>query len=97
MAGTDYSISYNEDDWFLEDGFWYCVSPITSGTSPVLIKECTPVSGRTPEGYSLSVEILAQTVQALGSTDGTDIPAAQNAWGVTVSEGKLVPKPIPVP
>lgn len=90
-----YDIEYNDSEWFEHDGFWYCKSMVTSGESPVLIKRCNPLAGHTPEGYGLNVEIVAQTIQALGTTDvdeshPKEIPAVQDAWGVYVgTDGKL--------
>ena len=93
VAGTDYEISFNESQWFLQDDFWYCTDPVNAGNSPVLITTCTPKDGRAPDGYTLNVEIMTQTIQALGTTDTGNTPAATNAWGVTVSDGKLKKNP----
>ena len=92
-AGVHYTISYNDKDWFFQDGFWYCTESVASGNTPVLITTCTPKDGQAPDGYTLNVEIMTQTIQALGTTDAGDIPAATNAWGVTVSDGKLKKNP----
>ena len=88
---TDYTVSYNKTDWFEKDGFWYCKAPLNSGKTPVLIQSCAPVEGKAPEGYSLNVEIIAQTVQALGTTDTDGTPAVTDAWGVAVTNGQLSP------
>lgn len=96
IAGTDYSIDYNEDDWFKAgDGFYYHRAPVaydgkddTSKLTKNLINSCTPISGRTPTGYGLNVEIIAQTIQAVGTTDAGDIRAVTAAWGVSVNESE---------
>lgn len=89
----DYTIDLNIEDgegepepWFLHtDGYYYCKSPVQSGNAtPVLITTCAPVEGKTPEGYGLNVEIIAQAVQAKGTTDVGGTPAVTDAWGVTV-------------
>jgi hypothetical protein len=36
-----------------------------------------------PEGYVLNVEIVAQTIQAIGSTDADNVLAVVDAWGVS--------------
>ena len=90
-AGVDYTISYNDTNWFLKDGFWYCRESVASGNTPVLITTCSPIAGKAPDGYSLNVEIMTQTIQALGTTDADGTLAVTDAWGVTVSGGKLVP------
>ncbi len=93
VAGTDYTITLNTTDWFLKDGYYYHKAPVVSeGSTSVLVSECVKTStSNAPEGYFLSVEILAQTIQAIGTTDEDDnILAVTNAWGVTVdSNGNL--------
>ena len=91
--GVDYTISYNDTYWFLKDGFWYCTESVASGNSPVLIYTCAPVDDKAPDGYALNVEIITQTIQALGTTDIGDTPAVTDAWGVAVSDGKLKKNP----
>lgn len=102
VEGIDYVISLNTADWFEKDGFYYCKSPViktneNNGSSPVLI-ECVELKDGAvkPDGYTLNVEIIAQTIQAAGKTDesgGVEIPAVTDAWEITVSEGKLDPNP----
>lgn len=88
--GNDYVLNlnlgkgweYNEDD-----GFYYYTLPVKSGeTTSVLITSCERLETAQPpeEGYVLSVEIIAQTVQAVGYKDEPDdeIPAYQDAWSI---------------
>ena len=91
LKDTDYTIEYAESGWFQKGEFWYCESPVTSGKTPVLIKTCSPVPDKTPAGYGLNVEIIAQTIQARGTTDTGNVPAVTDAWKVSVSGGKLIP------
>lgn len=94
VSPTDYTITLNDTNWFLHtDGYYYCKSPVQSGNAtPVLITTCAPVEGKTPEGYGLNVEIIAQAVQAKGTTDDDGTPAVTDAWGVTVGgNGDLTP------
>ena len=94
VSPTDYTITLNDTNWFLHtDGYYYCKSPVKSGeATPVLITTCAPVEGKTPEGYGLNVEIIAQAVQAKGTTDVGGTPAVTDAWGVTFdSNGNLTP------
>lgn len=89
-AGTDYTINYNTTDWFQgTDGFWYHKAAVASAeNTTVLINSCTAVEEKTPEGYGLNVEIIAQTIQAIGTTDAGETPAVTDAWGVYVDENK---------
>lgn len=94
VEGTDYVIDLNATDWFEEGGFYYCISPVNSGNnSPVLIKSVQMKSGVTaPSGYGLNVEIISQTIQAVGETDSGSVPAVTDAWNVDVdANGHLKP------
>ena len=74
---TDYTITFNSNnDWFEgNDGFWYHLTEIApcihvgdqehnGCITSVLINSCSPVDGKAPEGYSLSVEIVASAIQS---------------------------------
>ena len=87
VKDVDYTIDFNTTGWqMLEDGYYYCTSPVASGkTTDVLIKNCALIEGGgtdVPDGYVLNVEIIVQTVQAIGSTDNGNTPAWQDAWGI---------------
>ncbi len=88
---TDYTLVYNTDDWRYDSagGYYYCTTPVESGAlSPAFIDadedQMLKQIKAGPEGYTLHVEILAQTIQAVGMTDvGTPVePAIYDAWGV---------------
>ena len=51
--------------------------------TPILIKSCKPNDGRNPEGYALSVEILADAIQS------EPAKAVKEAWGMTVQNGRI--------
>lgn len=95
VEGTDYEITLNtgdwfEKDWFEKDGFYYLKEPIIGGKTAVLIEELRELKDAPKDGYKLHVEIISQTIQALGSTDGGGTPAVTDAWGVSVdSSGNL--------
>jgi hypothetical protein len=78
----DYSIKLGDGWKEGDDGYYYCKSPVQAGKlSPVLIDSCSPVDGKAPEGYNLQVTILAEAIQAVGTTaDGTS--AMESAWDV---------------
>jgi len=90
-AGTDYTLDINPDAWVLgSDGFYYHKAPVnTAGETAVLITRCAPLDGKTPQGYGLNVEIVTQTVQALGTTDEGGKTPVEDAWGVTLVDGKI--------
>ena len=90
VVGTDYSITLNvgsDKPWFsYTDGFYYYRSMISQGSTEELIVNCKQLLDAPETGYSLHVEILAQTIQALGTTDSGNIPAVTDAWGVKVKQ-----------
>ena len=68
VDGTDYDLTINTDAW-TENGIYYYYKDILNpgDTTPILIKSCEPVEGKTPAGYGLHVAIAAQGVQAEGT------------------------------
>lgn len=101
VLGTDYTLDLNTDAWFEHGGFYYHKAMVNSnGSTAVLITECKLKDGATiPDDYHLSVKIVAQTIQALGTTDVADepytdgIPAVQDAWGIQVGADKKLIDP----
>lgn len=87
----DYVIDLNlkNDGWKYDnkDGFYYYTKPVDSGESTaILINSCTLSEyADPPAGYTLSVEIITQTVQAVGWTDDNTSQAYQDAWGEHIS------------
>ena len=71
--------------WTEIDGFYYYTSPVvadgTTTTAPATVNcfDAAPSSA-----YSLSIEIVAEAIQAEGTLDSNDsITAVYDAWGVT--------------
>ncbi len=88
VEGTDYTITWNlypqENDskWidYLDGRYYIYTDPVAAGDSTgVLFTNCQPVTGKAPEGYHLSVEIVADCIQAYPAS------AIQEAWGITVN------------
>lgn len=77
--GIDYTLYLNSTDWEKgSDGFYYFKKPVKSGgETSVLIESCEQIKEAPTDGYTLSVEIIAQTVQAIGTTDD---PSEKEAW-----------------
>lgn len=93
VKDKDYTLKINESKWEQKsDGYYYYKDPVPSNgvTDTSLITECKPISNA-PDGYALSVNVIAQTVQAVGHTDedskGTPtITALEDAWGVALGQ-----------
>ena len=94
---SDYSLTLNTTDWFEEGGFYYLYYKMVDGVSgypntAVLIQECYQTAEPPVPGYTLHVEIVAQTIQAVGTTDVGDVPAVTDAWKIPVNpeNGNLI-------
>ena len=89
VENVDYTMTLNEDGGWVKIGdYYYYTKPVASGKeTTVLIKTCTQDKEGPEEGYTLSVDIIAQTVQAVGYTDDTSTPAYQDAWGISQAWG----------
>lgn len=85
VAGTDYTMDIATDGWVLKDGYYYCTSPVAVGdTTGTLINKCVvSATAEKPNGYDLSVEIIAEAIQSQPDR------AVEDAWDVTVSDGTL--------
>ena len=85
QQGVDYNISVNlEQDWVYYNGYYYYTAPVAPRASTgVLINLCTPVAERTPEGYTLSVNVLASAIQSVPAE------AVGQAWGVSIAPGSV--------
>lgn len=78
VAGTDYTIiGLPGDGWTLSNG-WYvynkAVPPVDDletkdvyeNRTGYLFTSCAPVAGKTPDGYHLVVDVIAEAIQAEG-------------------------------
>lgn len=81
----DYTIGLNPDGgWYHFNGYYYYTYPVASGASTgVLIDECASVAGKAPEGYTLSVNVLASAIQSVPAE------AVGQAWGVSIAPGSV--------
>lgn len=85
VEGTDYKITWTKKDWVkFGEYYYYTKSVPADGVTGVLFTDCKPIEETAPaDGYSLSVEIIAQSIQAKPDN------AIQEAWGVTISDGNV--------
>lgn len=74
VAGTDYTISYGTGWTLGSDGFWYYNEVVAAGESTAVLIESCEYTANAPDGYTLSVEIIADAIQE---------SAVYEAWGVT--------------
>lgn len=80
VKDKDYTIAFNETNWVHRDDYWYCKTAIgVKEFTPALISNCAKIeTAEVPEGYDLSVEILADAIQSEPAS------AVKEAWNVTV-------------
>jgi hypothetical protein len=83
--GVDYTVTYNLNNWLKDgNGFYYHITKVApEDTTAVFIEQISSVS--VPNGYRLKVQVIASAIQA------DPVNAVQEAWGVTVTDGLLVP------
>lgn len=78
VKDVDYEMEMGLTDWTQKDGYYYynkAVAP--GGTTSVLIQECKVVAGKAPDGYDLSVEIIADAIQSKPDN------VVKDMWGFT--------------
>jgi len=97
VEAGDYTITWPENfNWEKNaDGYYYYLEivpvddPATENVdeslTDILISSIVPVEGAAPAGYTLSVEIIADAVQADG-VNGDGVKAVVDAWGVDPEE-----------
>ena len=99
MEGIDYelypdstsqTIGYNTTEWAkIGDYYYYKGKVAPDGETGILFTNCKVKEGVTPpEDYTLSVEILAQSIQA-----GTSDEAIKQAWKVDPISWTAIPQP----
>lgn len=87
LKDTDYSITFAKNTNWIQgaDGYYYYKLPVApQGSTEVLIDECKLQNNASvPDGYHLSVEIVASAIQSVPET------VVQSMWHVTVENGKI--------
>lgn len=85
LKGTDYSITLAENTKWIQgaDGYYYYQLPVKpQDSTKVLIEECKLLKDASvPDGYHLSVEIVASAIQSAPDS------VVQSMWHVTVENG----------
>lgn len=91
VKDTDYTMTMpNNTKWFKSGDYYYYPDAVPSGASTgMLIKECKLIGTPPADGYSLSVEIIAEAIQSLPATTVASVwPVTVNADGtLTVTAG----------
>ena len=97
--GTDYTMIIGEGWTLGTDGYYYHKGAVEAGRSTeVLITEAKPLKNAPEDGYYLSIEILAQGIQADGIMSDNVTTPVENAWekdgfNITVNDDKTLTVP----
>lgn len=87
VKDKDYSITFAKNTNWIKgaDGYYYYKLPVApQGSTGVLIEECKLQNNASvPDGYHLSVEIVASAIQSAPDS------VVQSMWHVTVENGKI--------
>lgn len=87
VKDTDYSIKLADNTNWIQgaDGYYYYKLPVDpQDSTEVLIEECKLQNNASvPDGYHLSVEIVASAIQSVPDS------VVQSMWHVTVADGKI--------
>jgi len=89
------TIGYNTTEWAkIGDYYYYKGKVAPDGETGILFTNCKVKEGVTPpEGYTLSVEILAQSIQADGVDSNNKTPV-ELAWGEAAANAVgAIPQP----
>lgn len=85
LKDKDYSITFAKNTNWIQgaDGYYYYQLPVDpQGSTEVLIEECKLLNyASVPDGYHLSVEIVASAIQS------APYSVVQSMWHVTVANG----------
>lgn len=85
LKDADYSITFAQNTKWIQgaDGYYYYQLPVNpQGSTEVLIEECKlQENASVPDGYHLSVEIVASAIQSAPDS------VVQDMWHVTVANG----------
>ncbi|MBO5323630.1 MAG: hypothetical protein J6A88_05980 [Oscillospiraceae bacterium] len=81
-TGADVTLSVNETDWtVMDDGYLYYTRPVAPDQNTNDLITAITLNVAPPDGYRLSVEVVAEAIQAEGVTSDSGLQAILDAWG----------------
>ena len=79
ILGTDYTVTLGSDKWQQgSDGFYYYKDELVPDASTDVLFESVSVIGESPDGYALTLHLIATAIQSAPARVVTEV------WGVTV-------------
>ena len=87
-TADEYSLGINTDDWYYDSGLdiYYYKESVPSFQMTEALVESITVKGAVPAGYKLTVEVVAEAIQAQGQLDNGK-SAFADAWGISTIGG----------
>ena len=86
-TATEYSLFVNGESWHLDDEtrYYYFENSVApdNATQKLITSSGITANAVVPDGYTLSIEVVAEAIQAKGDTDDGNIPAYQDAWEIS--------------
>ena len=84
VEGVDYKLTLGSDKWIKgSDGFFYYTEKVAFGSSTEMLISSAESLNTAPEGYELSLQIVASALQSDPETVVSEV------WGAQASDGKL--------
>lgn len=87
-AASDYTLTVNTTDWWQDSstGYYYYKYPVNPDnvTNDLITGYGLAANVTAPTGYELCVEVVAEAIQADGTTDTADVPAYEDAWEIDI-------------
>lgn len=87
--GTDFILTVNTADWYYDvsTGIYYHRQAIAPNRISADLITGIALNVTPPDGYSVSVEVVVEAIQAQGIKDGTTDTAFMDAWGISAISG----------
>lgn len=93
VAKPSMDLTVDFTDGWLEDkdnDTYYYQYPVKAGAETPNLLATPLVLTKSDDGYNQVIEVFAEAIQAEGMTDGENVPAVTDAWGVTVGADGVI-------
>lgn len=85
-----YECTLDDSEWFADgSGFWYYTKRVDASSTGIKLEPQFNVPAEA------TINMIAQTIQAVGTTDTGDIPAVTAEWNIAVDSNKNLVDPTP--
>ena len=77
---SDYTVVLNSTNWAKYEGYYYYLQPVAPDAETAQLIQSITLNTTAPEGYHLTVEVVAEALQADGVSSQTGLHAIVEAW-----------------